>query len=110
MLEGPVRCDRQGAAFVGGDEPKQQLSAGVVEWGEPNFIDDHQVGAQDGVDDLADGVVGQAAVEGVDQVGGGEIAHLVTGVAKPDEGVALAAARRADDGQIVLGANPFQAR
>jgi len=35
-----VRCDRQGAALVGGgDEPKQQLSAGVVEWGEPNFVD-----------------------------------------------------------------------
>ena len=58
--------------------------------------------------------VGQAAVEGVDQVGGGEIAHLVTGVdggvAKPDEGVALAGARPADDSQIMLGANPFQAR
>ena len=59
--------------------------------GEPDFVDDHEVGAQQAVDDPADGVVGQAAVEGVDQVGGGEVAHLVTGmdggVTEPDEGV-----------------------
>ena len=40
MVEGPVAGDAQGAAFVGGgDEPEQQLGAGVVERGEPDFVD-----------------------------------------------------------------------
>ena len=100
LLEGPVRADGQGSAFVGaGDEPEQQLGAGVVERGEAEFVEDDQVDAQQGFDDLADGVVGQAAVEGFDEVGGGEVADLVPGVDRgdpePDQGVGLAGARRA---------------
>ena len=39
-LEGPVRADAEGAAFVGGgDEPEQQLGAGVVQRGEAEFVD-----------------------------------------------------------------------
>ena len=39
-LERPVRADAEGAAFVGGgDEPEQQLGAGVVQWGEAEFVD-----------------------------------------------------------------------
>ena len=69
------------AAFVGGgDEPEQQLGAGVIERGEADFVDEDQVVAEQVLDDLADGVVGQAAVEGLDQVGGGEVADLVPGV------------------------------
>jgi len=35
-LEGPVAGDAEGAAFVdAGDEPEQQLCAGVVEWAKP---------------------------------------------------------------------------
>ena len=80
-LERPVAGDAECAAFVGGgDEPEQQLGAGVVERGEPDFVDQDEVVAEQVVDDLADGVVGQAAVEGVDQVGGGEVADLVPGV------------------------------
>ena len=95
LLEGPMGGYGQGAAFVGGgNKPEQQLGAGVIEWGEPDLVDDHQVGAEQGVDDLAGGVVGQAAVEGVDEIGGGEVTHLVTGmhrgVAEPDQDVALA--------------------
>ena len=57
--------DAQGAAFVGGgDEPEQQLGAGVVQRREPDFVDHDEVVAEQGVDDPADGVVGQAAVEG----------------------------------------------
>ena len=68
LLERPMGGHGQGAAFVGGgDEPEQQLGAGVVERGEADFVDDDEVGAQQGVDDFADGVVGQAAVEGVDR-------------------------------------------
>ena len=81
LFEGPVRGDGQGAAFVGaGDEAEQQLGAGVIERGEAEFVEDDQVDAQQGFDDLADGVVGQAAVEGFDEVGGGEVADLVPGV------------------------------
>jgi hypothetical protein len=75
-----VRADAQGAAFVGGgDEPEQQLRAGVVQWREAQFVDDDQVVAELGVDDAADGVVGQAAVEGFDQFGGGEGRCCVSG-------------------------------
>ena len=73
-----MRADPEGAALVGGgDEPEQQLGAGVVERGEAHFIDDDQVVAEQVLDDAADGVVGQAAVEGLDELGGGEVADLV---------------------------------
>jgi len=40
LVEGPVRADGERAPFVGcGDEPEQQLGAGVVEWREPDFVD-----------------------------------------------------------------------
>ena len=99
LFEGPVRADGQGAAFVGaGDEAEQQLGSGVVERGEAEFVEDDQVDPQQGFDDLADGVVGQAAVEGFDEVGGGEVADLVPGVDRggpePDEGVATCRCRR----------------
>ena len=65
LFEGPVRPDGQGPSFVGaGDEPEQQLGAGVIERSEAEFVEDDQVDPQQGFDGLADGVVGQAAVEG----------------------------------------------
>ena len=40
LVEGPMRADPEGAALVGGgDEPEQQLGAGVVEWREPDLVD-----------------------------------------------------------------------
>ena len=107
-LEGPVGGDGQGAAFVGGgDQAEEQLGAGVIQGREPDFVDDDQVVAQQGVDDLADGVVGQAAVEGFGQVGGGEVADLVPGLdrgrSQRDEQVALAGACRADQAQVLGG-------
>ena len=40
FLEGPVAGDGEAAAFVGGgDEPEQQLGAGGVQRGEPDFVD-----------------------------------------------------------------------
>jgi len=115
LLERPVRGDGKGAAFVaGGHQSEQQLGAGVIEWGEANLINDEQVGSEQGVDDLADGVVGQPAVEDLDEVGGGEVADLESGVhggmSAADEQVRLAGAGWADDRQILLGPNPFQAR
>ena len=51
-FEGPVAGDAQGAAFVGGrHDPEQQLGAGVVERGEPDFVDEDQVVAEQGIDD-----------------------------------------------------------
>ena len=68
----------------------------------PEFVDQDQVVAEQGVDDPADGVVGQAAVEGLDEVGGGEVADPVAGVdggdPECDEHVGLAGARRARSG------------
>ena len=84
-FEGPVAGDAQGAAFVGGgDEPEQQLRAGVVQRGEPDFVADEQVVAEQGVDDSSDAVVGQAAVEGFDELGGGEVADSVPGAQRPE--------------------------
>jgi len=80
LVEGPVRADPEGAALVGGGgEPEQQLGAGVVDWREADFVDDDQVVAEQVVDNAADGVVGQAAVEGLGEVGGGEVADLGSG-------------------------------
>ena len=77
LVEGPVGADPEGAALVGGgDEPEQQLGACVVEWREAHLIDDDQVVAEQVLDNAADGVVGQAAVEGLGEVGGGEVADL----------------------------------
>jgi diadenosine tetraphosphatase ApaH/serine/threonine PP2A family protein phosphatase len=40
LVEGPVGADAQGTPFVGGgDEPEQQLGSGVIERGEPDFVD-----------------------------------------------------------------------
>ena len=76
--------DPEGAAFVGGgDEPEQELCAGVVQGREPDFVDEHEVVAEQGVDDFADGVVGQVAVEGFAEVGCGEVADLVSATFLP---------------------------
>jgi hypothetical protein len=95
VLERVVRREPDGATFVAGsDEPEQQLAAGRVERGEPEFVDHEVVVAQQGVDGLADGVVGQAAVEGLDELGGGQVAGPVAGfdrgMAGGDEQVGLA--------------------
>ena len=99
-FERPVGSDAEGSAFVGGgDEAEQQLGAGVVERGEAEFVEDDQVVAQQAVDDLADAVVGQTAVEGVDEVGGAVVADPVSGVdggrSEREQQVAFAGARRA---------------
>ncbi len=69
-LEGPVGSDAEGSAFVGcGDEPEEELCAGVVQRREAEFVDQDDVVAKQVVDDLADGVVGQSPVEGLDEFG-----------------------------------------
>ena len=98
-----MRSDGEGASFVGGgDEPEQQLGAGVVERGEPDFVDQDEVDPQEGLDDLADGVVGEAAVEGFDEIGGGEVADPLSGidggVAEGDEEVGSCRCRRVRPG------------
>ena len=113
-FEWPVGADAEAAAFVGGgDEPEQQLGGGVVQRGEPEFVADDQIVAEQVVDDFADAVVGQPAVEGVDQVGGGQVAHLVAGV---DRGRCPSASSRCDlpgaggpdQAQVLRGPDPFE--
>ena len=113
LVEGPVAGDAQGAAFVGGrHDAEQQLRAGVIQWREPHFIDEDQLVAEQGVDHPAHGVVGQAAVEGLGELGGGEVADLVPGLhgggAEGDQQVALARAGRPDQAQVLPGGDPFQ--
>ena len=90
LFEGPMTRYAQRPTFVGGgDEPEQQLCAGVVQRRESDFVNYDEIVAEQGVDDAADGVVGQAAVELLDEFGGGEVADPVPGrdggVAKRDE-------------------------
>jgi hypothetical protein len=113
FLERPVAGDREAAAFVGGgDEPEQQLAAGAVQRREPDFVTDDEVVAEQGLDDLPDAVVGQAAVEVLDELGGGEVpdpqAAFDGGVPEGDQRVALAGAGRADQGQVLPGRDPLQ--
>jgi hypothetical protein len=49
------------------------LGAGVVQGSEAELVDDDQVVAEQDVDDLPARVVGESAVEGVDEFGGGEV-------------------------------------
>src|ERR1022692_4494934 len=113
LVKRPVAGHAESAAVVGGgDEPEQQVGAGVVERGEPYVIDQDQVVAEQVLDDAADGVVGQAPVEGLGQVSGGEIPDLVPGLdggdAEGDQDVALAGAGRPDQADILLGGDPLQ--
>ena len=40
LVERPVGSDTQGTLFVGGgDEPEQQLGAGVIEWREAHLVE-----------------------------------------------------------------------
>ena len=107
FLERPVAGDREAAAFVGGgDEAEQQLAAGAVQRREADLVADDQIVSEQGLDDLADASVGQAAVEVLDQLSGGEVADpkalLDGGVPERDQGVALAGPGRADQGDVLL--------
>ena len=63
----------------GGDEAEQVVGGDAVHGGEAEVVDDDEVVAQQPFDELADGVVGQAAVERFDQLVGGEEADLLAG-------------------------------
>ncbi len=76
VLERPGRADAQRASLIGcGDDAKEELGAVVVHRGEADLVDQDQVGFEDLFDHLADGVVGQSAIEVLDEVGSREVAH-----------------------------------
>ena len=85
--------DAEAAALVGGGhETEEELGARVVERREAQVVAEHQIGAQKALDEPPDAVVGETAVERLDERGGGEVAHpeagLDRGVAEGDQGVA----------------------
>lgn len=88
------------------------MGSGVVERCEPELVEQDQVVAEQGVDGLADGVVGESAVEGLDDVGGGEVPDPVPvgdrGVAERDEQMALAGAGGSDEAEVLRGADPLE--
>ena len=97
LVEGPVAGDPERHPLVGGgDEPEEELGTGVVERGEADLVDDDEVGPEQLFDHLADRVVGETPVEGLDELGGTEVAHtppcVDRGVAERDEEMALARA------------------
>jgi hypothetical protein len=93
-------------------DAEQQLRAGVVQRGEPDLVEEDQVVAEQGIYHPPDGVVGQAAVKNLGELGGGEVADFVPGLhggdAERDEQVALAGAGRTDWAEVLAGADPFQ--
>ena len=106
-------CDGEGSSFVGGgDDPEQELAAGVVEGCEADLVDDDQVVAAHGFDGFADGVVGDGAVEVLDELDGGEVADLVAGfdggVSEGDEVVGFAGAGGSDEADVLGSADPFE--
>jgi hypothetical protein len=63
-FEVDVGGDRDRALFVrGGDEAEQVIGGDAIQRGEAKIIDHDEVVAQQPSDQLADGVVGEAAVE-----------------------------------------------
>ena len=110
---GQMAGDAQADPLIGGgEEPEEELAASGVERGEANLVDDDHVDPEKGVDDAADRVVGQAAVEGLDQLGGGEVADPVAGlnggVAEGDEQVRLAGPGGAEQTGVLVAAQPLQ--
>jgi hypothetical protein len=81
--------------------------------GEADLIDDDELVAQQRLDESADAVVREAAVEGLDELGGGEVPDAMAGgdgrVAERHQGVALAGAGRSHQGEVLGGADPLQA-
>ena len=60
--------DNSGLCWSWCDQAEQQLCIGLVEWREAHFINEHHVIAQQVVDDTADGVIGETAIELLDEV------------------------------------------
>src|SRR5260221_11067129 len=114
LLKWPVTSHSQAAAFVsGGHETKEQLATGVVEWSESELVNQNQLVAQQAADDFADAVVGQAAVEGLDQVRRNDVANFDAGLDGADaaahQGMAFARAAGPNQDEVLLGTPPFQA-
>src|SRR5450756_1612739 len=114
LVERPVAGDGQTPALVGGgNEPKEKLGAGVVERGKAEFVDYDEVGPQQLVDYLPHGVVGQAAVEGLDEVSGDEVASPQSscdrGKAESQKEMGLPRSGRPDQAEVLPGAHPLQA-
>src|SRR5579859_463679 len=113
LVKGPVAGEAECTPLVGGsDEAEEELSPGKVEGRKAQFVEDDQVGAQEVVDDFADRVVSESAIQRLDQVGGGEIANSEAGVhggmTETDEQVRLAGARWTNEDDILLGPDPLQ--
>src|SRR5947209_5212866 len=113
LLEWPVAGHAQAAPLIGGGhETEQQLATRVIQRSEAELVDQQQLVAQESADHLAHRVVGQTAVQGLDQVSGDQVADLHAAFhgahATAHEGVAFAGARRSDQQQILLGVYPFE--
>ncbi len=80
---------------------------------EPEFVDDDEVVAKQVLDEFPHAVVGQTAVEGLDQFGGGEVSDAVTGFdcgdPQCDQGVGLSGAGWSDQADVLRGTDPLQA-
>jgi len=115
VLEVDVGGDRDRALLVGGgDEAEQVVGGDAVQRGEAEVVDHDQVVTQQPFDELADGVVGQSAVERFDQLVGLVEADLLAGgdrgAAEGLGEVALADAGRAGQAEVVVAIKPFQRR
>lgn len=81
---------------------RKQLGARQVQRREAEFVDDHEVTPEERVNQFADRVVGQSAIQRLDQVGGAEVADakpgLHRGVTEADEQVRFFPCQRGQPG------------
>ena len=96
----------------GGDEPEQVVGGDAVRGGEAEVVDHDEVVAQQPFDQLADGVVGQPALERFDQLVGSEEPDLLAGgdrgTAERLGEMALADTRRAREAEVVVAIEPLE--
>lgn len=102
-----------GAAFVGGATKRNSRWAPVSpERCEPELVADDQVVAEQGIDNLADGVIGLCPEEGFNQLGSGEVADLVPDLhgrdPRRDQHAQLSGAGRADQAGFLCGPDPLK--
>src|SRR5918911_627083 len=104
LVKRPVASNGQAAPLVGGgDQAEEELGAHRVEGSEAQLVNDEQVVAQQVLDEAADRVVGEAAVERLDEGGRHEVAHALAGGnggrAQGQQQMRLSSARRTDQAQ-----------
>jgi hypothetical protein len=115
VLERPVARDAERSSFIGrGHEPEQELGPDIVERREAELVDDHEVGPQQTLDQPADAVVGQTAIERLHECCRSEVADSLArsngSFTEADQAVTLSGSRRSNQDQVFVSGDPLERR